>query len=89
MQAVMVQSAGTTACYISDLIPTSAHLELNWVMSYDLYPLETIESRKRYYGRAIPEKWLTMFTHDPEIPWAHVQKDERGKMVATSKFKSI
>ena len=85
MQAVMVQSAGTTACYISDLIPTSAHLELNWVMSYDLYPLETIESRKRYYARAIPEKWLTLFTHDPEIPWAYVQRDDRGKMVATGK----
>jgi len=83
MQAVMVQSAGRTACYISDLIPTSAHLELNWVMSYDLYPLETIESRKRYYARAIPEKWLTMFTHDPEIPWAYVQRDERGKMEVT------
>ena len=58
MQALIVQSAGRTACYISDLIPTTAHLELNWVMSYDLYPLETIESRKRYYARAIPEKWL-------------------------------
>ena len=88
MQAVMVQSAGRTACYISDLIPTSAHLELNWVMSYDLYPLETIESRKRYYARAIPENWLTMFTHDPEVPWAYVERDERGKLVAASDFKS-
>jgi len=85
MQALIVQSAGRTACYISDLIPTSAHLELNWVMSYDLYPLETIESRKRYYVRAIPERWLTMFTHDPEVPWAYVQRDERGKMVAANK----
>ena len=85
MQALIVQSAGRTACYISDLIPTTAHLELNWVMSYDLYPLETIESRKRYYARAIQEKWLTMFTHDPEIPWSYVQRDDRGKMVATGK----
>jgi glyoxylase-like metal-dependent hydrolase (beta-lactamase superfamily II) len=83
MQAVIIQSQGKTACYISDLIPTSAHVEVNWVMSFDLYPLETIESRKRYYSRAIPENWLTMFTHDPEMPWAHVQRDERGKMRAT------
>jgi glyoxylase-like metal-dependent hydrolase (beta-lactamase superfamily II) len=82
MQAVLIQSGGHTACYISDLIPTSAHLDLNWVMSFDLYPLETIESRKRYYSRAIPEKWLTMFTHDPNIPWAYLDKDERGKIVA-------
>jgi glyoxylase-like metal-dependent hydrolase (beta-lactamase superfamily II) len=82
MQAVLIQSGGHTACYISDLIPTSAHLDLNWVMSFDLYPLETIESRERYYSRAIPEKWLTMFTHDPNIPWAYLDKDERGKIVA-------
>ena len=80
MQAIIVQSGGETACYISDLIPTSAHLELNWVMSFDLYPVETVESRKRYYARAIPKNWLTVFTHDPEIPWAYVQKDERGKI---------
>src|SRR6266699_6715863 len=88
MQAVTIQSGGQTACYISDLIPTSAHVELNWIMAFDLYPLETIESRKRYYARAIPEKWLTMFTHDPGIPWAYVQRDDRGKMVA-AKFKSL
>jgi glyoxylase-like metal-dependent hydrolase (beta-lactamase superfamily II) len=84
MQAVLVQSGGQTACYISDLIPTSAHLDLNWVMSYDLYPIETIESRKRYYTEALPEKWLTMFTHDASVPWAYVTKDEKGKMLVGS-----
>jgi glyoxylase-like metal-dependent hydrolase (beta-lactamase superfamily II) len=82
MQAVIIRGGGKTACYISDLIPTSAHVELNWVMAFDLYPLETIESRRLYYSRAIPERWLTMFTHDPEIPWAYVEKDERRKIVA-------
>jgi glyoxylase-like metal-dependent hydrolase (beta-lactamase superfamily II) len=85
MQAVIIQSRGQTACYISDLIPTSSHVEVNWVMGFDLYPLETIESRKRYYSRAIPETWLTMFTHDPEIAWAHLKKDERGKIIAITR----
>ncbi len=80
MQAIILRSGGHTACYISDLIPTSAHLDLNWVMGFDLYPLETIESRKRYYGQAIPGKWLTMFTHDPERPWAYLARDEKGKI---------
>lgn len=84
MQAIVVQSKGQTACYVSDLIPTSAHLELNWVMGFDLYPLETIESRKHYYARALPEKWLTMFTHDPEVPWTYIDKDQRGKIVASA-----
>lgn len=75
-------SHSATACYISDLIPTTAHIDLTWGMSFDLYPLQTIESKKVYYARAIPEKWITVFTHDPKIPWAYVEKDEAGKMIA-------
>ena len=82
LQAVLIQSGGKTVCYISDLIPTSAHLELNWVMAFDLYPVESIESRKRYYARAIPDRWVTAFTHDPDVPWAYVERDEKGKMVS-------
>jgi len=82
MQAIMVESQGKTACYISDLMPTSAHIDLTWGMSFDLYPLDTIESKKRYYAKAIPEKWLTVFTHDPKTPWAYIEKDALGKMVA-------
>jgi glyoxylase-like metal-dependent hydrolase (beta-lactamase superfamily II) len=82
MQAVIVESGGRTACYISDLIPTTAHIDLTWGMSFDLYPLQTIESKKQYYAKALPEKWLTVFTHDPKVPWAYVEKDESGRMMA-------
>jgi glyoxylase-like metal-dependent hydrolase (beta-lactamase superfamily II) len=71
-----------TACYISDLIPTTAHIDLTWGMGFDLYPLQTIASKKQYYAQSIPERWLTVFTHDPKTPWAYVEKDESGKMVA-------
>ena len=80
MQAVIVRSGGLTACYISDLIPTSAHIDLTWGMAFDLYPLQTIESRKQYYAEAIPERWLTVFTHDDQVPWGFVEKGEKGKL---------
>ena len=84
MQAVMVKSQGQRACYVSDLIPTTAHLDLTWVMAFDLFPLETIESRKRVYEYALPEKWLMIFTHDPVTPWAYLESPEPGKVVAVS-----
>jgi glyoxylase-like metal-dependent hydrolase (beta-lactamase superfamily II) len=88
MQAVVVESgAGSgkkTACYISDLIPTSAHIDLTWVMAFDLFPLQTIESRKKYYAQAIPERWLTVFTHDDATPWGYVEKGERGKLLLSA-----
>jgi len=90
MQAVIIESGGEsggggnekkkTACYISDLIPTSAHLDLTWVMAFDLFPLETIESRKKYYAQAIPERWLTVFTHDDATPWGFVERGERRRL---------
>jgi glyoxylase-like metal-dependent hydrolase (beta-lactamase superfamily II) len=81
MQAVMIRSGGHTMCYISDLIPTTAHLTLTWVMAYDLFPLETIESRKNFYAEAIPGKWLVAFTHNPSTPWAYLEVEGK-KIVA-------
>jgi glyoxylase-like metal-dependent hydrolase (beta-lactamase superfamily II) len=76
MWAVFLRSGGKTACYISDLIPTTWHLDPVWAMAYDLFPLEVLENRKHYYARAIPEQWLTIFTHDPDVPWAYIERAE-------------
>lgn len=79
LMAVHIESAGQHACYISDLIPTSAHLDPVWVMGYDLFPLTSIEQRHRFYQRAIPEKWLVLFTHDHHHPMGRVELNEKGK----------
>lgn len=79
--AVNIDSGGKRACYISDLIPTSAHLDITWVMGYDLDPLRCIEQRKRFYSRAIPEQWLVLFTHDHHTPMTYLQWNENGKPV--------
>jgi glyoxylase-like metal-dependent hydrolase (beta-lactamase superfamily II) len=81
LMAVHIESRGEHACYISDLIPTSAHLDPTWVMGYDLDPMETIAQRKRFYQRAIPEKWLVLFTHDHHTPVARIALNEKGKPV--------
>ena len=83
LQAIFIRSGGQTACYISDLIPTSWHLDITWVMAYDLFPLETIENRKKYYKEALPQNWLTIFTHDPDIPWAYLE-NVKGKIAVKS-----
>jgi glyoxylase-like metal-dependent hydrolase (beta-lactamase superfamily II) len=76
---VHVESAGQHACYISDLIPTSAHLDITWVMGYDLDPVRSIAERKRFYQRAIPETWLVLFTHDHHAPFGWIEVDAKGK----------
>lgn len=81
MMAVVLTSGGQTACYISDLIPSSAHLALTWGMAYDLYPLETIANKKRFYAEAIPNRWLVLFTHDPAVPAAYLSASASGKQI--------
>jgi glyoxylase-like metal-dependent hydrolase (beta-lactamase superfamily II) len=81
MLAVMIDSGGERGCYVSDLIPTSAHLDLIWGMSYDLDPMTVIEQRKRFFARAVPENWLVFFTHDHHVPFGYLGRNDRGKVV--------
>ncbi len=84
MMAIHIDSCGQRATYISDLIPTSAHLDVTWCMGYDLDPLSVISQRKRFYARAIPEQWLVLFTHDHHTPFGHITLNEKSKPVLKS-----
>jgi glyoxylase-like metal-dependent hydrolase (beta-lactamase superfamily II) len=65
-QSVVIEDGGETACFLGDLVPTSAHLPLPWIMGYDLEPLVTLEMKRRILGRAAEEGWVLVFGHDPE-----------------------
>jgi glyoxylase-like metal-dependent hydrolase (beta-lactamase superfamily II) len=75
---VIVESAGERACFIADLVPTSAHVPLPWIMGYDLEPLVTLETRRAIYARALAEEWLLCFEHDPEIAAGRLARDGKG-----------
>ena len=55
-------------------------------MAFDLFPLETIESKRRYYAQAVRGKWLTIFTHDHTTPWGVIEspKPARYALAPTS-----
>lgn len=65
-QSVKICSHGSTLFYFGDLCPTSAHVPIAWIMSYDLFPLTTLQTRKRVYGQAIEEQWMLFFEHDSD-----------------------
>ncbi len=78
--SVKVQSGGETAFFLGDLCATTAHVPLPWIMGYDLFPLTTLETRKRIYSRAVAEKWLLLFDHDPDVV-AGVMSRREGRYV--------
>ena len=77
-QSVLVESGGEKACFLADLVPTSAHLPLPWIMGYDLQPLVTLESRRRLYQRAEGESWLLVFEHDPTVVCGRLGQEGKG-----------
>ena len=59
-----MQSDGETAAFIADLIPTTSHLGLPWIMGYDVEPLRTLESKRALLRDAADGGWLLVFEHD-------------------------
>jgi len=73
-QCVKVQSQGKVLFFLGDLVPTTAHIGLPYIMSYDLFPMETLENKKKYYEIAIEQDWVLAFNHDPEHYFGKVVK---------------
>jgi glyoxylase-like metal-dependent hydrolase (beta-lactamase superfamily II) len=72
---LLIESNGDRAFYIADLVPTTAHLPLPWIMGYDVEPLVTLETKRRTLKRAVDEDWLVVFEHDATTPWSKIQHD--------------
>ncbi|MFH1810210.1 MAG: MBL fold metallo-hydrolase [Pseudomonadota bacterium] len=79
-QLVRVRGGGETLLYCGDVIPTTAHLRIPWVMGYDLYPLTTIEEKKAILAQAVEDNWILVFEHDPVVAACRVRED-RGQVV--------
>jgi glyoxylase-like metal-dependent hydrolase (beta-lactamase superfamily II) len=82
-QGVLIQSGGESAFYVADLVPTTAHLPLPWIMGYDVEPLVTLESKRRILKRALDEQWLLIFEHDAATPWGRVAHDGKTYTLAS------
>jgi glyoxylase-like metal-dependent hydrolase (beta-lactamase superfamily II) len=77
MQCVKLTGGGKTAFFFADLVPTAAHLPLPWIMGYDLYPMTTLENKKKWIPEVIEEGWIALFGHDAKTPAGHV-RDRNG-----------
>jgi glyoxylase-like metal-dependent hydrolase (beta-lactamase superfamily II) len=73
MQCVKLTGGGKTAFFFADLVPTAAHLPLPWIMGYDLYPMTTLENKKKWIPEVIQEGWIALFGHDAKTPAGHVR----------------
>ena len=81
MMCVRMTGGGQTAMMLADLVPTTAHLPLPWIMGFDLYPMETLENKRKWIPEAVCGEWLAIFGHDPNVAAARLRERD-GKVVA-------
>jgi len=72
-QIVFIESAGKTAVFTADLMPTSAHVDVPWIMAYDLYPMETLECKRAFVKEAVEREYLIFFEHDPDVSAGYIR----------------
>jgi len=80
IQAIKLTGGGTTVFFVADLFPTRHHLSLPWIMAYDLYPLQTLETKRKWLQTIVQENWIVVFGHDPDVPAATLR--ERDNKIA-------
>lgn len=71
---------GKKLVYMADVIPTSAHLPLPWVMAYDTRPLLTLEEKERFLNEAIRGDYRLFFEHDWQFDACTLVETEKGIM---------
>ncbi len=82
MQTWRLDRGGQTMYGFADLIPTSHHVPLAWIMGYDLYPTETLAFKKEVLPQAVQEEWMCLFYHDFEHPLCRLNEID-GKILVS------
>lgn len=86
-QSILVESDGETLWYLADVMPTTAHLPLPWIMGYDLEPLRTLESKRTVVREAGERQGWLFFEHDPGIVMGRLT-DRAGRLELVSSVPS-
>src|SRR4030088_3030199 len=81
MQCARLEQGRQTLFGFADLVPMMAHVPFAWIMGFDLYPVETLEAKKKLIPQAARENWTCLFYHDPDESVGRIV-EENGKFRA-------
>jgi glyoxylase-like metal-dependent hydrolase (beta-lactamase superfamily II) len=65
-------------CFVADLIPSTGHIPVPYIMGYDTRPLLTLEEKDAFLKEAADNQYLLFFEHDPKVECCTVKHTERG-----------
>ena len=78
MQLVKLSDGDNTLVYLADLIPTAGHIPVPYIMGYDLFPLNTLEEKKKLLHDIANNDWMIAFEHDPHNEAGKIGLGDKG-----------
>ncbi len=64
--------------FMADLLPSTSHIPLPYIMSYDMFPMKTLKEKQDFLTEAANNEYILFLQHDPLIECCTVQKTEKG-----------
>lgn len=78
MMLPQIEYKNRTLVYMADLLPSTGHIPIPYVMAYDMFPLQTLQEKKAFLQEALENDYILYFEHDPVIECCTLQQTEKG-----------
>jgi len=78
MMLPQIRYKGRTLVFMADLLPSTGHLPVPYVMAYDMFPLTTLQEKKSFLQEALEQQYILFFEHDPKTECCTLQQTDRG-----------
>ena len=86
MMVLKIPYGNKKLIFAADLMPSSAHIGMPYVMSYDVRPLKTLEEKHWLLQECIDEDHVLYFEHDAEVECASLSLNNKGRIVLGEKL---
>ncbi len=73
-----IKYKGKTLVFMADLLPSTGHIPLPYVMGYDTRPLLTLDEKSQFLNRAADEEFVLFLEHDAGNECCTVKHTEKG-----------
>ncbi len=76
-----IKDGKKTIVYMSDFIPTTAHIPIVWLASYDLFPVTSLTEKELFLKEAAAKNYILFFEHDFYTECATVKWTDKGPVL--------
>ncbi|MDX1478083.1 MAG: MBL fold metallo-hydrolase [Saprospiraceae bacterium] len=80
MMIPLISIGNQTVAFCADLLPSSMHVRMPYVMSYDVRPLQTLKEKQAFFDEAIAADYILFLEHDPVTECIRIGKNDRGRI---------